>query len=98
MKKSSIDQKQLIASAIKLRAIAHPMRIAIVNLLEEHKKLNVTQIHTKMKIEQATASHHLGLLKTNGILNSKKNGKEIIYSIKEGSLKKLADCIDACSF
>ncbi len=96
MKKASIDQKQLMALASKLRIIAHPLRITIIDMLEENKKLNVTQIYTKLKIEQATASNHLILMKKHGVLISKKNGKEILYSVKEGFIKKLNSCISNC--
>ena len=50
MKNNEIDLKKLGAVATRLRAIAHPMRISIVRLLEEHEELNVTQIHTRLKI------------------------------------------------
>jgi len=96
MKKGTIDQKKLRAAATRLRSVSHPMRIAIINLLEDNKKLNVTQIHTKLNMEQATASHHLSILKKGGVVTFKKNGKECVYFIKENSLNNLLECIKTC--
>jgi len=97
MKNNEIDLKKLGAVATRLRAIAHPMRISIIRLLEENEELNVTQIHTRLKIEQAVASLHLIILKRYGVLQSKRNGKQILYSVKDGALDKLGKCIDICS-
>ncbi len=97
MTKQVLDEKKLGKAAKKLRSIAHPMRIAVLAMLTEKPKMNVTQIYTKLKIEQAAASHHLSLLRINGILDSKREGKEIYYSINQGNLNHLIECINKCS-
>ncbi len=97
MKKSVLDVVKLEAAAGKLRAIAHPMRIAIIDMLNDEPKMNVTKIYTKLGIEQASASHHLNILKTKGLLVSKRDGKKILYSIKDAALSEIIDCINRCS-
>jgi DNA-binding transcriptional ArsR family regulator len=82
------------ASAM-LKAIAHPVRIAIVGCLEDGKK-TVTEIHSQVGIEQATASHHLGILKDKGILSSKREGKNTFYFLKHENLKTVLKCIGNC--
>ena len=57
----NIDKLEMAAS--KLRAISHPMRIAIIDLLADGNRLSVTEIYEALGIEQATASHHLNILK-----------------------------------
>ena len=89
-----IDKLEEVAS--KLRAVAHPMRVAIIQLLDEEKQLNVTQIYTKLKIEQATASHHLNILKSKGVLASRRDGKQTYYSIKQDSIIRIVDCVSRC--
>ena len=96
MKKSIIDTEKLDITASRLKAISHPMRISIIALLDENSELNVTQIHTKLNIEQAAASHHLSILKRKGVLRSKRNGKENIYSLKGDALNRLVECIQEC--
>ena len=93
---SILDAEKLEEVASKLRAVAHPMRVAIIQILDENKQLNVTQIYKKLGIEQATASHHLNILKTKGVLRSKRDGKQTFYSIKQDSIIRIVDCVSRC--
>jgi DNA-binding transcriptional ArsR family regulator len=90
-----IDQLERAASMLK--AIAHPMRIAILNHLEDGKRMTVTEIHEKLKIEQSTTSHHLGILKDKGVLSSKRDGKNTYYFLRDENLSKIMDCINKCN-
>ncbi|MCX6225936.1 MAG: metalloregulator ArsR/SmtB family transcription factor [Bacteroidia bacterium] len=92
-----LKPEQLEKAANMLKAIAHPVRIAILNLLEDGQKLTVTEIHEKLDIEQSTTSHHLGILKDKDILSSKRNGKNTYYFLKHDQLSKVVDCISKCS-
>ena len=49
MDKMVLDVDKLEAAASKLRAMAHPMRIAIIELLQDGKQMNVTQIYEELK-------------------------------------------------
>jgi DNA-binding transcriptional ArsR family regulator len=95
-KKTTLDIQKLEIAASKLRAMAHPMRIAIIELLNENKKLTVTEIYDRLSIEQASASHHLNILKNKGLLDSKRDGKMIYYSLKTNVLANVIDCINQC--
>jgi DNA-binding transcriptional ArsR family regulator len=92
-----LDVNKLEMAASKLRAIAHPMRIAIIDLLNENKKLSVTEIYNHLEIEQASASHHLNILKSKGILDSRREGKKIFYSLKSVTLTEIIECINRCN-
>jgi DNA-binding transcriptional ArsR family regulator len=97
MTKLILDVTKLELAASKLRAIAHPMRIAIIDLLNEKKKMSVTEIYSSLDIEQASASHHLNILKNKGVLASKREGKKILYSLKSVTLSEIIDCINRCN-
>jgi len=92
-----LDIVKLEAAASKLRAMAHPMRIAIIELLSNNKKLSVTEIYESLRIEQAAASHHLNILKGKGILSSRRDGKQIHYSLKNNTLLEIISCINRCN-
>jgi DNA-binding transcriptional ArsR family regulator len=96
MKNTTLDIQKLETAASKLRAMAHPMRIAIIELLTENKKLTVTEIYERLSIEQASASHHLNILKNKGLLESKRDGKMILYSLKTNVLANVIECINQC--
>lgn len=97
MKFSSLTTDQLEKAANMLKAIAHPMRIAIINFLEDGKQLTVTELQEKVGIEQSTASHHLGILKDKGVLTSKRDGKNTYYSLKHETLSSIVECISKCA-
>jgi ArsR family transcriptional regulator, virulence genes transcriptional regulator len=92
-----LDIDKLEGAANMLKAIAHPMRIAILSFLEDGNKLTVTEIHERLQIEQSTTSHHLGILKDKGVLISKREGKNTYYSLKHESLSKIIDCLSRCN-
>lgn len=93
---SKLDIERLEEAASKLRALAHPLRVAIIELLDAKKELTVTQIYAHLKIEQATASHHLNILKNKGILSSRRDGKNTYYRIRRNSILKIVDCVSRC--
>jgi DNA-binding transcriptional ArsR family regulator len=96
-RKILLDKKKLDAAASRLRAIAHPMRIAIISLLEEKKELNVTTIYETLGLEQAAASHHLTVLRTRGVLIARRDGKMTFYSLRTKTISQILDCLDRCS-
>lgn len=91
-----LDIERLEQVAGMLKAMAHPMRIAILKHLEGNKKLTVTEIHELLGIEQSTTSHHLGILKDKGVLCSRREGKNTYYFLKSNVLMKVVDCINHC--
>ncbi|MFO7721739.1 MAG: metalloregulator ArsR/SmtB family transcription factor [Bacteroidales bacterium] len=96
MPKTQLDITKLEEAASKLRAIAHPMRIAIIGMLEDKSKMNVTEIYETLKIEQASASHHLNILKNKGVLASKRDGKNTYYFLKHSTLTQILECLEKC--
>ncbi|MDO9511275.1 MAG: metalloregulator ArsR/SmtB family transcription factor [Bacteroidales bacterium] len=97
MAKIKLEISKLENAASKMRAIAHPMRIAIIEMLNDTAKMSVTEIYERLSIEQAAASHHLNILKTKGVLTSKREGKKIFYSLKNKTLNTIIECLDKCN-
>ena len=63
-----------------LAGIAEPHRIQIIDILCTGPK-NVTEIAKALKIEIVNASHHLGVLRTVGLVEHRKDGRFMIYSL-----------------
>ncbi len=95
VKELDVDKLEIAASM--LRAMAHPMRIAILKHLEGAKRLTVTEIHELLGIEQSTTSHHLGILKDKGVLCSKRVGKNTFYFLKYEVLSQIIDSLHDCT-
>ena len=97
MEFSELNPEEIERAANMIKAISHPMRLAILGYLGEEKQLTVTEIHNLLKIEQSTASHHLGILKDKGILASVRQGKNTLYYLKRKNLSTLIKCISECA-
>jgi len=94
---SDLNPEEVERAANMIKAISHPMRLAILGYLGEEQKLSVTEIHNLLQIEQSTASHHLGILKDKGILASVRKGKNTLYYLKRKNLSTLVKCISECA-
>ena len=97
VKVRELDAERLEMASSMLKAMAHPMRIAILKHLEGGKRLTVTEIHELLGIEQSTTSHHLGILKDKGVLCSKREGKNTFYYLKYEILSQIVDCVHSCT-
>ena len=65
-----------------LKIISEKNRLRIICLLRQ-KTLCVCEIYKALKISQKLTSHHLGELKKVGILNKKKEGSFVYYSLNK---------------
>ncbi len=81
--KSHFDESFLENATETLRAVAHPIRIAITDLLYHHGPLTVTELYTRLEIEQAIASHHLRILKGKDIVKVERDGKNSFYALTQ---------------
>lgn len=79
-----------------LKTVAHPMRLGIVHLLEQHPKLSVTEICEMLGSEQSLTSHHLQNMRLKGILSVKREGRSMMYSLKERDVSLIIECLDNC--
>ncbi len=57
-------------------------RLSIMELLAGGEK-NVTTLCKKLKLPQSSVSHHLGLLRIGGLVNNRREGKQIFYSLAD---------------
>lgn len=76
-----------------LKVLGHPIRIKIVAGLCAHE-CNVKHIWECLGLPQATVSQHLALLKHKGIIEGKREGVEVHYSVISPLAKKLISLLD----
>jgi DNA-binding transcriptional ArsR family regulator len=57
-------------------------RLSIMMLLIEGE-MNVTTLCNKLKLPQSSTSHHLSLLRIGGLVKTRRDGKQIFYSIAD---------------
>lgn len=79
--KVTFDSQKLNASTELMRALAHPLRLKILEFIDSHTVINVNMIYNTLKIEQSITSQHLKILRLAGVVNSEKVGKHMKYEI-----------------
>lgn len=72
------------------QALAHPTRIAIVEIVREGE-ISARAIQGRLGIEQANLSQHLAILRSRQIVSSRKEGNQVFYSLRHKVLGKVLD-------
>lgn len=88
-----LDYVAVKTAAMTLRAINHKLRQQIVRLLEEHKRMNVTDIYVKLRLEQSVASQHLAILRRANIVITERDGKFIHYALNHARIANIAQFV-----
>jgi DNA-binding transcriptional ArsR family regulator len=70
------------------KALAHPLRIRILELLGEGDK-NVNEIQTLVGSEGSAVSQQLTILRAKHIVSGKKEGNRVVYTLKDPMIIEL---------
>jgi len=87
--KVKINDEQLQISSEILRAIAHPLRMQILEFVDKHKTINVNKIYNTLKLEQSITSQHLRILRVAGVVEANRDGKFIYYSLNYSRISQV---------
>jgi DNA-binding transcriptional ArsR family regulator len=90
----SIDNERLQASAEVLRAVAHPLRMKILEFIDKNDEINVNKIYNTLNLEQSITSQHLRILRLAGLVITQRDGKYIHYSIDYDKLSGVVDSVN----
>ena len=72
------------------KALAHPLRISILDALREGE-LTVNEISQRFEVEPANASQQLAVLRNRNIVVARKEAANVFYSVSDKSIFKLLD-------
>lgn len=89
-----IDETKLTSAMDVLKAIAHPVRLSMVNFINDNDEVNVNRIYSELKLEQSITSQHLRVLRETGIVNTKREGKYIHYSVNTSKLATIGTLVN----
>jgi ArsR family transcriptional regulator len=76
------------------QALAHPTRIALVECLQ-NGELSVNQLCEKVGVEQANVSQHLAVLRHKFVVQTRKEGNQIFYSLRDPALARVLEAMRA---
>ena len=91
-----MDEKVAEHVAEVLKAVAHPIRLKIVELLQD-EEMCVSDIVKAISGKQSITSQQLNMMKDKGVLGCRREGARVYYRIENKSVIKLLGCIyDHC--
>ena len=91
----SINHDKLQESSEILRALAHPLRMKILEFIDNNKMINVNKIYNTLSLEQSITSQHLRILRVAGIVMTEREGKFIHYKIDYQKVANAVQAIDS---
>ena len=89
----NIDYYSVKKAALVLRALNHKLRQQIIKTISESKKLTVTELYVKLRLEQSVASQHLAILRKTGIVSTQREGKFIFYTINSPRIEAINEFV-----
>ena len=87
-----MDKELAAHAADVLKAIAHPLRLQIVEVLED-KEMCVGDIVAALGEKQAITSQQLNIMKDKGILSSRREGARMFYHIENENVVRVLGCV-----
>ncbi|MEP7284684.1 MAG: metalloregulator ArsR/SmtB family transcription factor [Chloroflexota bacterium] len=72
------------------KTLGHPARLAILDHLRDGEK-SVNELQTLLEVDQSTVSQQLAKLRSTSIVESRKDGTTVYYSVSDPMIFKLLD-------
>jgi ArsR family transcriptional regulator len=87
-----MDKELATHAAEVLKAVAHPLRLQIVELLTKDE-LCVGEITAALSEKQSITSQQLTILKNRGILASRRDGARVFYRLENKNVTQVLNCV-----
>lgn len=85
-----MENRKLEMQSKVFKVFSDPNRLKILEHLRE-KECNVSKLCKLLDMKQSTVSQHLRLLKDCGAVIAEKNGREVIYSIRDEKVLEMLE-------
>ena len=89
----NLDYNALKKAALVLRALNHKLRQQLLKLIEDEKKITVTEIYVRLRLEQSVASQHLAIFRKAGIVSTERDGKFIFYTVNYKRIDEISQFV-----
>ena len=75
-----------------LKVLANPERLLLLCQLSQGE-LSVGELEERLDIHQPTLSQQLGVLRTEGVVNTRRDGKRVFYSVADAKVMQLLEVL-----
>ncbi len=96
MKKTSrspLSNDKLRVSSFNLRALAHPLRLEIMCIIDDRVTASVQEIFSELKLEQSLISQHLKILRNAKLVSATRKGKYVHYKVEYANVQHSTEAI-----
>ncbi|MGB0929638.1 MAG: ArsR/SmtB family transcription factor [Chitinophagales bacterium] len=90
---AALDQHNLDNASELLRAIAHPLRLSIIEFIDKNGIINVNKIYNTLKLEQSITSQHLRILRNAEVVETRREGKYIYYTLNHDKIEQVDEAL-----
>ncbi|WP_068278037.1 Rv2640c family ArsR-like transcriptional regulator [Aldersonia kunmingensis] len=91
-----IDDAAALEVALRLKALADPARVKLMSLLlaDAAGEQTTGELAAIVGLSESTVSHHLGQLRTAGLVTSERRGMSVFHSGRRDALGALCAVLD----
>ena len=86
-----MEKKLYEMQAELCKTLSNPKRLEILDILKEREEISVNQLAEMLEIPKANTSQHLAVLRQAGVVNTRKDGINVYYSLRSAKIS------EACS-
>lgn len=87
-----MELKEREAAALVLKALAHPVRLGVVERLADGER-TVSQLHTALACSQSVMSSQLAILRAQGLIRMRRQGAVKYCSLRNRDFLRLFRCL-----
>jgi predicted transcriptional regulator len=92
-KKYFYNENQLLISSL-CKALGHPARVTIIELLSQNEHMNCMDLQSKIKLSQSSISDHCQTLHHCGIIGYEVLGNNCFYHLNNTILNDVVDFVN----
>jgi ArsR family transcriptional regulator, arsenate/arsenite/antimonite-responsive transcriptional repressor len=81
--------------ALQLKALGHPVRLGIALRLAEEGGTCACDFADIFQVSQPTVSQHLKVLREAGLVQTRRQGTQILYSLEPDAVRELGSLLGA---
>jgi DNA-binding transcriptional ArsR family regulator len=91
-----LDDEAALGIALRLKALADPVRVKLVSLLfgSPDEEVCSSDLATAVELSESTVSHHLSQLRRAGIVESERRGMNVYHRPQRDALTALCAVLD----
>jgi len=95
MQRAPLDARVLADAAEMIRVLGHPVRLRIVECLEDGER-TVGDLQGALDATQAAVSQQLARMRAAGIVTGRREGVNVWYSIADERVVQMLNCLRHC--